>query len=420
MLTRTSAGEWRPSGPMPMPTSEPFFLPGWPIALGQLIWVAVLLLAAIVAGEAVRRWLRVPRILGYIAVGAALGPQASGMVNADTLGQLRILVDIAVGLLLFELGQRIDLGWLRRNPWLLATSVLEAGLAFLAVFVVLTLLEARPVVAAAIAMFAMATSPAVVMTIVKDLRGQGQVTERILLLTALNTAYTVVGLAIVFGWLHLERQSDLFATLAHPAYLVVGSLAAAALAAAITLGLLRLLGRRPAFQFSVTVAVVLLAVAAADALLLSMPLTLLLFGVLTRVLDRGRHFVSFRFGETAMLFVVILFAFAGASLELAGWRTAFVYALGFVAARFVGKLVALLLLARPSAMGLRQAALVNLGLAPMSGLALLMLEDLTALFPEFAGEVSATMFLAITLLSFLGPPATEFAIRRAGEAAEGV
>jgi Kef-type K+ transport system membrane component KefB len=164
---------------------------------------------------------------------------------------------------------------------------------------------------------------------------------------------------------------------------------------------------------------VLLAVAAADALRLSVALTLLLFGVLTRVLDRDRHFVSFRFGETAMLFVVILFTLAGASLELSGWRTAFVYALAFVTARFVGKLLPLVVLARPSALGLRQATLVNLGLVPMSGLALLMLGDLTALFPEFAGEVGATLFLAITLLAFLGPPATELAIRRAGEAAEG-
>ena len=47
-------------------------------------------------------------------------------LGADTLATLRIFSDIAVGLLLFELGQRVDLGWLRRNPWLFVTSVLEA------------------------------------------------------------------------------------------------------------------------------------------------------------------------------------------------------------------------------------------------------------------------------------------------------
>jgi hypothetical protein len=42
----------------------PAFLPDWPLQLGPLLWVAVLLLAAIMAGEAVRRWLRFSRIVG--------------------------------------------------------------------------------------------------------------------------------------------------------------------------------------------------------------------------------------------------------------------------------------------------------------------------------------------------------------------
>jgi Kef-type K+ transport system membrane component KefB len=393
------------------------FLPGWPPDLGALVGVAVLLLLAILAGEAARRWLRLPRILGYLAVGAALGPHAAGVISGETVRDLRVLVDIAVGLLLFELGQRIDLGWLRRNPWLLLTSVLEAALAFAAVFAVMILLGARPVAAAAIAALAMATSPAVVLTVVKDLRAQGQVTERLLLFTALNTTYAVIGISVVFGLLHLERSREAMVVLLHPAYAVLGSLVAAAAVAAGTLALLRLLGRRPGFQFSIVVAVVLLTVAGTAALKLSVPLTLLLLGVLTRALDRTRHFVSLRFGESAMLFVVILFAAAGASLELGGWREAFVPAVGLVAARFLGKGLALVLLARPSDLAVRKASLVNLGLVPMSGVALLLLGDLTTLFPELAGEVAASMFLAITLLAFLGPLAAEFAIRRSGEAA---
>ncbi|HSD43175.1 MAG TPA: cation:proton antiporter [Burkholderiales bacterium] len=395
-----------------------FFLPRWPLPFGQLLWVGVLLVAAIVAGEAARRWLRLPRILGYITVGAVLGPEASGVITGETLGDLHVLVEIAVGLLLFELGQRVDLGWLRRNPWLLATSVLEAGLAFAAVFTLLTVLGERPVAASAAAVLAMATSPAVVMTMVKDLRAQGQVTERLLLLTALNTTYAVVGLAIIVGWVHLEHQRDPLVMLAHPAYLVGGSLAAAVVVAVATLALLKLLGRRPGFQFSILVAIVLLTVAGAAALKLSMPLTLLLLGVLARALDRERHFVSLRFGETTMLFVVILFAAAGASLEFSGWGAAFATALGFIAARFVGKAVAILVLARASALSLRGAWLVNLGLAPMSGIALLLLQDLARFDPKLGGEISAAMVLAITILAFLGPLATEFAVRKAGEAGE--
>jgi Kef-type K+ transport system membrane component KefB len=396
-----------------------FFLPAWPPDFGPLAQVALLLILAVVAGEVARRWLRVPRILGYITVGAVLGPGALGLVDAATLAVFRPLVDIAVGLLLFELGQRVDLGWLRRNPWLLATSVLEAGLAFGAVYALLAVTGARPVVAAATAVFAVATSPAVVLTVVKDLRGQGQVTERALLFTALNTAYAAVGLTLLFGWLHLERASESAIMLTHPLYIVGGSVLVAMAVASAILALLRLLGRNSAFQFALIVAVILLTVAVSSGLKLSVPLTLLLCGLCARTFDRRRHFVSLQFGEPATLFIVILFAVAGATLELSGWRIAFVPALGFIAARFLGKALPLFLLARPSALPVRQASLVNLALVPMSGVALLMLGDLTTLFPEIAGDVAATVLLATTLLTFIGPLATEFAIRRAGDAGEG-
>jgi hypothetical protein len=55
---------------------------------------------------------------------------------------------------------------------------------------------------------------------------------------------------------------------------------------------------------------------------------------------------------------------------------------------------------------------------PMSGLALLMLHELMQQSPRLAGEIGAAMFLAITILSFAGPLALEFALRRCSEAAE--
>jgi Kef-type K+ transport system membrane component KefB len=395
-----------------------YFLPSWTPDLGALFQVALLLTLAVVAGEIARRWLRLPRILGYITLGALLGPSALGVIDARTLTVFRPLVDIAVGLLLFELGQRVDLGWLRRNPWLLATSVLESGLAFAAVFTLLVFSDVPPPTAAAIAVFAIATSPAVVMTVVKELRGQGQVTERTLLLTAMNTAYAVIGLSVLFGWLHLRRTSESVLMVSHPIYLVVGSVLLAIIVAGATLLLLRLLGRNSGFQFALVIAIILLTVALSGALKLSVPLTLLLAGMFARTFDHRRDFVALKFGEGAMLFTVILFADAGATLALSGWRTALVPALGFIAARFVGKAVPLFLLARPSALPVRQASLVNLALMPMSSLALLLLGDLKALFPEVGGDVAATVLLATTILTFVGPLATEFALRRAGDAGE--
>lgn len=394
------------------------FLPAWPLAVTPLAWVAVLLLAAILAGEVVRRFLRSSRVIGYLAVGALLGPGVAGVIDAATVGQLHIFVSIAVGMLLFELGQRVDLGWLKRNPSLLVTSLLEAALTFVLVYLVMTLFGLRPVTATAAALLAVATSPAVVMTVVKDLRAQGQVSERVMLLTALNTAYAVIGLSLIVGWLHFESAQPLTKMIAHPLYLVGGSLLLGGALAAVMLNLLRLFGRRPAFQFSATVSLVLLTVAAATMLRLSVPLALLFMGVLGRLFDRERHFVSLKFGETAMLFIVLLFALAGASLEFKDWVAALPLAAAFIAARLIGKTLPLLMLAQASHLTVRKSSLVSLGLTPMSGLALLMLNELMQQSPALAAEIGSAMFLAITVLAFAGPLALEFALRRAGEAAE--
>jgi Kef-type K+ transport system membrane component KefB len=140
--------------------------------------------------------------------------------------------------------------------------------------------------------------------------------------------------------------------------------------------------------------------------------------VFGRLFDHERRFVSLKFGETAMLFIVLLFALAGASLEFTGWSTAAPLALAFVGARLVGKAVPILLLSNPSGLALRKSSLVSLGLMPMSSLALLMLHELMRLSPSLAAEIGSAMFLAITFLAFVGPLAIELALRRCGEAAE--
>ncbi len=397
-----------------MLTESFVFLPSWPLILSPLLWVAILLIAAVVAGEVTHRFLLAPRIVGYVVSGVLLGPKLSSVVDSETVASLHIFGEIAVGLLLFELGQRVDMDWLRRNPALFAVSVAEALLTFGAVFGVLFAFEVRPVVAAACAVVAIPASPAVVMTVVKDLRAQGQVTERLLLLTAAGTAYASVALALLLGWVHVEARHDFVAMLTHPVYLLGGSILLAAVVGYGTVRVLRLAGRKPAFQFSVFVAVVLVSVATASVLRVPVPLTLLLLGFFTRHFDRDRHFVSLRLGETATLFVVVMFALVGAELKLGDWAAALV----IIVVRFAAKLVPMLVLARASALSVRKSALTAAAMTPVSGLALLMLIDLNTVDPALGAEIGNTMLTVIAILAFLGPVATHYSLRRAGDATE--
>jgi Kef-type K+ transport system membrane component KefB len=73
-------------------------------SLSQLGRFAVLLVIAAALGE-VAHLLRLPRLLGYVVAGIALGPYGSGLMHWTTISDLRILVDVAMGLFLFELGR---------------------------------------------------------------------------------------------------------------------------------------------------------------------------------------------------------------------------------------------------------------------------------------------------------------------------
>lgn len=386
--------------------------------MADLPWYALLLLGCAIAGELVQTWLRLPRLLGWIAVGAALGPHALGLMGEGSLQALQPVLDVAIGMVLFELGQRVDFAWLRRNPWLAAASVLESVLAFGAMFAVLVAVDAPPLLAAMAAAIGVATAPAVALTVARELRAQGQVVERMLLFTALNCVYAFVTAAVLLAWLGQEHGAGWRAIVFQPLYLVFGSAALAVLFAWLTLVLLRLLGRRQEAQFLCVVALVAVAVWAAARLELSITLALLGFGAAARSFDERRLFVSLEFGRVGRILLILLFAITAASLD---WRllgSGAAAGLLLVAARFAGRSLGLFVLAPASGLPLGKAAYLALSLTPMSGVALVMLHQTVAFYPRFGASLAAVVVSAIVVLEVLGPLAAHFALLRSGEAAE--
>ena len=395
--------------------SELFFLPDLTGLAGHLPWYALLLLCAAIAGEAVQRFLRLPRLLGWITAGGALGPYGIGALDANSVTGLHPVLNVAIGVVLFELGQRVDLSWMRRNPSLLATSLLETGLSFGLMLAVLLALGAPPLLAAAAAAIGIATSPAVVLSVVRELRAQGQVAERAMLLASLNTVYAVIAVNVLLAWLAREYAGDWRAIVLHPLYLIFGSVALAALFAAVTLALLRQLGRRNDAQFLCVLALVVIAVWSAAMLKLSLALTLLAYGALARILDRGRMFVSLEFGMVGRILLILLFSITAASLDWALLGAGLFAGFAFVAARLAGKAIGVLALAPASGLPMRKASLLALTLTPMSGVAIVLMHETSRLYPQFGPALAAVVVSGIVLMELLGPLLVHFALLRSGD-----
>jgi Kef-type K+ transport system membrane component KefB len=393
------------------------FLPEIPQPVSQLALFGILLALGLLAGEAARRYAALPRITGYIVAGAFLGPEGTGLLSGDALLHLRLLVDLVIGLALFELGSRLDFGWLRRNLWLLPAALAESLFCFCALYATLAYVGFRPPLAATAAAIGTATSPAVVMLVSRELRSEGQITERMILFTAVNGVFAYLALALLLPFLHIEYKADLRTAVLHPVYAFAGALAGGYLASRALLLLARWIGKNEDRQFILTMAAVVLTISMAHSFQVSVALALVTLGMLARNLDSRHALLPVRLGRGAELFFVILFVLTGASLEFHAFGAA---AAGIVAAyvvmRFLGKALGVLAFGKLSGLPPGAAGLLAIALTPMSGFAIVMVRDTASLYPSIGRELASVVLAAVVALELIGPLAAQFALRKAGEA----
>ena len=396
------------------------FLPDWPPAFPAAVAVAALALLAAAFGEVAARWLKAPRLLGYLAAGAFFG--AGGYVlralNMEQLptATLQFSLEFTAAIIAFDLGQRVSFGWLRRNPALLGASVLESGLTFAVVFSALRWLEVAPLASALIATVSMSTSPAVVLAVTREARSQGQVTERVLLLTALNSIYAVVLTTLLLAWARVETRGLLDDYLLHPLYLIAGSLALAALGARVLLLVAGFVGRDRAAQLTLMLAVVWIVFASALALRLSPLLASLACGAFARAFDRQRRFSGGDFGLVSALALMLFFALSAATVDLGVLLNAGLPALAVVLARSACKVTAVGLMAPLTGIVWRKGLLIGLGLLPMSAIALMLTQQVTQIDPQLGAQAGAVLLASVIVFQIAGALTLVYALRSSGEA----
>ena len=396
----------------------PSFLPQYPFPVSPLVLFGLLLLAGVVGGEVVKRVLGLPRIVGYVLIGLTLGASGLNVLDTGLVKEAWIFVDIALGLILFELGRRLDFAWLRRDPWLAATGALESALTFACIFFALLYFDVKPLHAAVAASIGIATSPAVVLVVAQELKAEGQVTERALILTAINGIIAFVASTMLLTWLHHEYRASWMTILLHPLYLLAGSTVLGFAAAIAAVRLAHWLGKNERGHFVMTLALIVVTVGAARMLELSVVLALLAFGVLSRNIDSRHDLMPVDVGMVGQLFVVVLFVVSGASLRVDVFATGGILAIVYVLARFAGKSLGVMSLTYFSGVRRGAAGLLCLALVPMSGTAIGMVHRASLLYPEFGAKLSAIVLSAVLILELIGPVAAQFAFKRAGEATQ--
>lgn len=394
------------------------YLPVWPFGVSPALWLALTLVVAVLVGEALVRYLRLPRIVGYIGIGVLLGPGGLGLIPQLPAAEWRLVVDLALGILLFELGSKVNLRWLKANPWLAGTSLLESVATFVVVFWLLTWFGVAGAAAAVVATIAIATSPAIVVRTVAESRAQGQVTDRLLLMTALNCIYAVIFHKLAVAVMHGQTGTSFMHAVLAPLYLLGGSALLAWLFGITFERIHHHLGQHEETFSFVLFGMIAFATIMASTLKLSPILVLLAAGLITRYQRKRTRTFPPHFGSAGAVLVILMFIANGLAADLGGLRDSFLLVLLLIAVRALAKLLSVLALATHSGIGLRQATALGIALVPMSSVALLLTLDTSLDFPDFAYSLGVALMSCIVILELAGPILVQVALRRAGETPE--
>jgi len=382
--------------------------------LTSLAWPSAITIAWL-AGEFGQRWTGLPRISFYGLAGFLLAAPQLGVLPAPQAGSPLLLADIGFGLILFELGYRINLRWLRTNPWIGLAGLAEAGLTYIAVFGVARMFRTPALDALMLAALSMATSPATVVRVINEQKSSGQVTERALHLCALNCVLAVFAFNASVGLWIFRMSEDVRDALWNSLVQLGVSVFTGAVFGVLVPAILRLLGRMTQDATVAFALSVILLVSIAHTLRLSPVVAALAFGLMARHRRVAFSQAQRNFGALGELLTVVLFVFAASTLDWGKVVAGAGMAILLVLARLLAKLIGVTAFARLSGVSWRKGALTGLALVPLSVFMILLIEHARQAGVQAVETLRAVAAVTL-LLEVFGPIILQRALVWAREA----
>ncbi|NTV10094.1 MAG: hypothetical protein HGA47_04890 [Zoogloea sp.] len=261
----------------------------------------------------------------------------------------------------------------------------------------------------------MSSSPAVAMGVSAELRSDGQVTQRMHVLCALNVLYAAIASKLIPSGLHGAFSGDWLTAIAQPATLIAGSLVVGWLLSVAYRLVQRFVAGRDDNSVALVFGLLLISIWAMSALRLPALLAPLVAGVLVKNLDPRPHLWPSHFGSAGALLVLMLFVLTEAACTPEQMLAGGLAAAALIGARLGGKLLGNIVFGPSSGLSLKQSAALGLALMPLSAVAWVLGADIFILYPAYREEVAPILLSTIVALGVIGPIVVKLALMLAGE-----
>lgn len=377
----------------------------------------IFLVFGVLGGILANRIKWMPTITAFMLLGFLIGPHGIGLISKDMLSRSTVVIDVALGLILYKLGTMLHPKAMLRSRRLAAQALFEGVLTYVAVFAGCIFFGISMAAAALVAAISVSSSPAVLVHVSEELHAKGIVSDRAKSLVAINNllAFILFSLALPFNMVHV--QGDFMMFVGVPVYRLFGAvlvgIGVAWLAARVA-GMLR--EEDSHYRFAVVIGAVMLTLGICDTLNMSALLSPLILGIAIRWFETRKNNLSrIPLGEGGDLFFIVLFVMAGAKINVTELMSLGILPVMIVLLRSAGKMGGIFTASYLQSIDRKQAFSTSLMLIPMAGMAIGLVSTTTLLVPEVAAQIGTMVFTMVAIFETVGPFLVTYAIKLSGE-----
>ena len=392
--------------------------------------LAIILIASLVGG-----WLaslcRIPRVTGYLLAGLVIGPSFAHsfglpqLISNAALKELQLVSDIALALILMNIGSQLRTENLRRWKqrifiFSFSETMISGFLVGLLIFCAnqflvqhivtnLSLIQTSLFFAIFTGTISIATAPAATLMVIREYEAEGPVTSTVLTLVSLNNLISVFAFSIA---VHLLVSSD------GGFSAIIYKLCMPILLGGFVGFIMSLWAQRmelPSEHKILLLGGVTIVAFSSRALGLEPLLSCLVLGMILADSSPRWHRLVKSLNEVDYPLYVVFFVLAGANLHLETLGHIGLLGVTYVFARTCGKMAGALFGARLGHFGQREQSWVGMTLLAQAGMAIGLAATLSKLWPEGGKLVETIILGSVVIFELIGPLAVRCGLVKAGE-----